>query len=133
MKKRTIHFIVGAFMLLLSDLTLSACSQSKGYDMEKMRGDWISTENRPGMTVFKNGSQYQITVYRRGNHSGKVFPATYLLTQSGEQVFIEAGFHRIVSYDSKKDRLVLSPGGEFIRDNHRLEDKENREAISYSN
>jgi Domain of unknown function, B. Theta Gene description (DUF3876) len=130
MKTKTIHFLVGAFMLLLSGLALSACSRSKANDMEKMRGDWISTGNHPAMTVFKEGNLYKAIVYRRGNHSGKFFPATYLLTQSGGQVFIEAGFCRIVSYDGKKDRLVLSPGGEFIRNNHRLPDRKNREAIS---
>lgn len=40
---------------------------------------------------------------------------TYQVTERDGSLFIETGFAILLSYDKERDRITLSPGGEYKR------------------
>lgn len=58
--------------------------------------------------------KYRVTVMHR-NHKGGSEAETYLVRETEGVLFIETGFAVMMDYDREKDRIRLSPGGEYRR------------------
>lgn len=95
-------------ILLLSAVTVAlafviSCKETNAERLEKMCGEWVST-----------GGKYRVTVMHR-NHKGDSEAETYLVRETEGVLFIETGFAVMMDYDREKDRIRLSPGGEYRR------------------
>ena len=74
---------------------------------------YTSKVARPAFTLSGKGVTYNVT--RKANIRGKVLEASYLITEQGGKLFIETGFAILLTYDEERDRIILSPGGEYKR------------------
>ena len=71
-------------------------------------------QRSPGFhTLSGKGGTYNVT--RKANIRGKVLETSYLITEHGGKLFIETGFAILLTYDKERDRIILSPGGEYKR------------------
>lgn len=70
-------------------------------------------ESRPSPSREEDG-KYRVTVMHR-NHKGGSEAETYLVRETEGVLFIETGFAVMMDYDREKDRIRLSPGGEYRR------------------
>ena len=77
-----------------------------------MRGEWVHVKGHPVFTLSKRG---QITVTRKVNIRGKVLETAYQVSEQDGKLFIETGFAILLTYDKERDRITLSPGGEYKR------------------
>ena len=84
-----------------------------------MRGDWVSTGNKPPFTLSEENGQYRVTVIKK-SHAGNTRTETYLVRETDGYLFIETGLAVMLTYDKGKDRIHLSPGGEYKRSNRQL-------------
>ena len=105
-------------ILLLSAVTVAlafviSCKETNTGRLEKMRGDWVSTGNKPPFTLSEENGQYRVTVIKK-SHAGST------RTETDGYLFIETGLAVMLTYDKEKDRIHLSPGGEYKRSNHQL-------------
>ena len=80
---------------------------------ERMQGEWVHVKGRPAFTLSGKGGTYNVT--RKANIRGKVLETSYLITEHGGKLFIETGFAILLTYDKERDRIILSPGGEYKR------------------
>lgn len=111
-------------ILLLSAVTVAlafviSCKETDTDKLEKMRGDWVSTGSKPPFTLSEENGQYRVTVTKK-NHAGRTRTETYLIRETDGYLFIETGLAVMLTYDKEKDRIHLSPGGEYKRSNHQL-------------
>ncbi len=61
----------------------------------------------------KRGGRYTVT--RKANVRGKVLETAYQVSERDGKLFIETGFAILLTYDKGRDRITLSPGGEYER------------------
>ena len=54
------------------------------------------------------------------SHAESTRTETYLIRETDSYFFIETGLAVMLTYDKEKDRIHLSPGGEYKRSNHQL-------------
>lgn len=106
-------------ILLLSAVTVAlafviSCKETGAKRLEKMRGEWVSTGGKPPFTLWEEDGKYRVTV-THGNYKGEGEAETYLVRETDGVLFIETGFAVMMDYDREKDRIRLSPGGEYIR------------------
>lgn len=111
-------------ILLLSAVTVAlafviSCKDTNTDKLEKMRGDWVSTGSKPPFSLSEENGQYRVTVTRK-SHAGRTRTETYLIRETDGCLFIETGLAVMLTYDKEKDRIHLSPGGEYKRSNHQL-------------
>ena len=111
-------------ILLLSAVTVAlafviSCKETNADRLEKMRGDWVSTGNKPPFTLSEENGQYRVTVIKK-SHAGSTRTETYLIRETDGYLFIETGLAVMLTYDKEKDRIHLSPGEEYKRSNHQL-------------
>lgn len=109
-------------ILLLSTVTVAlaavmSCKKTGTDRLEKMCGEWVSTGNKPPFTLWEEDGKYRVTVTRR-SYKGDEKAETYLVRETDGVLFIETGFAVMMDYDREKDRIRLSPGGEYKRANH---------------
>ena len=71
--------------------------------------------NWSGCRVNGYTSKVARLVTRKANIRGKVLETSYLITEHGGKLFIETGFAILLTYDKERDRIILSPGGEYKR------------------
>ena len=64
--------------------------------------------------LWEEDGKYRVTVMHR-NHKGDSEAETYLVRETEGVLFIETGFAVMMDYDREKDRIRLSPGGEYRR------------------
>lgn len=57
------------------------------------------------------------------SHAGNTRTETYQIRETDGSLFIETGLAVMLTYDKEKDRIHLSPGGEYKRSNHQLKNK----------
>ena len=74
----------------------------------------VSTGGKPPFTLWEEDGRYRVTVMHR-NHTGGSEAETYLVRETEGVLFIETGFAVMMDYDREKDRIRLSPGGEYRR------------------
>ena len=131
-------------ILLLSAVTAAlafviSCKETNAERLEKMCGEWVSTGGKPPFTLWEEDGRYRVTVMHRNhtggkppftlweedgkyrvtvmhrNHKGGSEAETYLVRETEGVLFIETGFAVMMDYDREKDRIRLSPGGEYRR------------------
>ena len=90
--KRTSKFLA----LFSCVLLLASCKDDPEKQLERMQGEWVHVKGRPAFTLSGKGGTYNVT-----EHGGKLF--------------IETGFAILLTYDKERDRIILSPGGEYKR------------------
>lgn len=101
-------------MLLFSCvLLLASCKDSPEKQLEQMRGEWVHVKGHPAFTLSEKGGTYSVT--RKANIRGKVLETAYQVSEQDENLFIETGFGILLTYDKERDRITLSPGGEYKR------------------
>ena len=111
-------------ILLLSAVTVAlafviSCKETNADKLEKMRGDWVSTGSKPPFTLSEENGQYRVTVIKK-SYAGSTRTETYLIRETDGYFFIETGLAVMLTYDTEKDRIHLSPGGQYKRSNHQL-------------
>ena len=100
-------------MLLCVCLSLAGCTGNGEKQLEKMRGEWVHVKGHPVFTLSKTGGKYTVT--RKVNIRGKVLETAYQVSEQDGNLFIETGFGILLTYDKERDRITLSPGGEYKR------------------
>ena len=100
-------------MLLCACLSLAGCTGSGEKQLEKMRGEWAHVKGHPAFKLSETGGRYTVT--RKANVRGRVLETTYQVSERDGKLFIETGFAILLTYDKERDRIILSPGGEYKR------------------
>lgn len=100
-------------LLLCACLSLASCTGGGNKQPEKMCGEWVHVKGHPSFTLSETDGKYSVT--RKSNIRGKVLETTYQVTERDGNLFIETGFAILLSYDKERDRITLSPGGEYKR------------------
>ena len=101
-------------MLLFSCvLLLASCKDSPEKQLEQMRGEWVHVKGHPAFTLSEKGGTYSVT--RKANIRGKLLETAYQVSEQDGNLFIETGFGILLTYDKERDRITLSPGGEYKR------------------
>ena len=101
-------------MLLFSCvLLLASCKDSPEKQLEQMRGEWVHVKGHPAFTLSEKGGTYSVT--RKANIRGKVLETAYQVSEQDGNLFIATGFGILLTYDKERDRITLSPGGEYKR------------------
>lgn len=78
-------------------------------------GDWESCLGQPDISIIKNDSGGYSAVVCHKTFDGGICPVAYPIMETVTGAFIQAEGRIILSYDSAKDRLFLSPGGKYHR------------------
>ncbi len=94
-------------------LLLASCKDSPEKQLEQMRGEWVHVKGHPAFTLSETGGEYTVT--RKANIRGKVLETAYQVSERDGKLFIETGFAILLTYDKGRDRITLSPGGEYKR------------------
>lgn len=102
-----------AFLLLVA-----ACSERPAKELERMRGEWVSVKGSPYFSLWEENGQYKVT--RTVTVRGKERTDTYIVRETDGCLYIDTGFAVVLTYDKRTDRITLSPGGEFQRNNKQL-------------
>ena len=98
---------------LLSACLLAGCKDSESKELERMQGDWVHVRGHPAFTLTETDGRYTVT--RKANIRGKVLETAYQVSEQDGNLFIETGFGILLTYDKERDRITLSPGGEYRR------------------
>lgn len=114
-------------ILLLSAVTVAlamvmSCKETGADRLKRMCGEWVSTGSKPPFILWEEDGKYHVTVLHR-NHKGGEEAETYLVRETEGVLFIETGFAVMMDYDREKDRIRLSPGGEYRRKSDEPEKK----------
>jgi hypothetical protein len=105
---------ISKILLLFSCvLLLASCKDSPEKQLEQMRGEWVHVKGHPAFTLSEKGGTYSVT--RKANIRGKVLETAYQVSEQDGNLFIETGFGILLTYDKERDRITLSPGGEYKR------------------
>ena len=89
---------------------LCQCDNGIGYfDYSDCLAELVDTAH-----ITEEDGKYRVTVMHR-NHKGDSEAETYLVRETEGVLFIETGFAVMMDYDREKDRIRLSPGGEYRR------------------
>lgn len=94
-------------------LLLASCKDSPEKQLEQMRGEWVHVKGHPAFTLSEKGGTYSVN--RKANIRGKVLETAYQVSEQDGNLFIETGFGILLTYDKERDRITLSPGGEYKR------------------
>ena len=94
-------------------LLLASCKDSPEKQLEQMRGEWVHVKGHPAFTLSEKGGTYSVTW--KANIRGKVLETAYQVSEQDGNLFIETGFGILLTYDKERDRITLSPGGEYKR------------------
>ena len=70
-------------------------------------------QGTPGFHALGNGRR--IHRHRKANIRGKVLETAYQVSEQDGKLFIGTGFAILLTYDKERDRIILSPGGEYKR------------------
>ena len=106
-------------MIGLASLMLQACETVMKEDEDvrgKICGNWQSVEGKPDILVYKEGTFYKVTLFRRAGVRRKLKPETYLLQREADgNLYMNTGFRIDVAYNEETDVLSFSPNGDYIR------------------
>ena len=94
-------------------LLLASCKDSPEKQLEQMRGEWVHVKGHPAFTLSETGGEYTVT--RKANIRGKVLETAYQVSEQDGKRFIGTGLAILLTYDKERDRIILSPGGEYKR------------------
>lgn len=111
--------LIVLLLAAVSVAVLASCKETNADRLEKMRGDWVSVGRKPPFTLWEENGQYHVTVTTK-SYSGSTRTETYQIRETDGYLFIETGLAVMLTYDKEKDRIRLSPGGEYKRSNQPL-------------
>ena len=118
---KTQRLLLCGGMIGLASLMLQACDmvmKEDGDIREKICGNWESVEGKPDILVYKEGTLYKVTLFRRTGVRRKLKPETYLLQREADgNLYMNTGFRIDVAYNEETDVLSFSPNGDYIRVN----------------
>lgn len=114
--KRILPLLLAA---AVSVAVFASCKGTNADKLEKMRGEWASTGSKSPFTLWEENGTYHVTVTKR-SHAKDARTETYQIRETDGCLFIETGLAVMLTYDKEKDRIHLSPGGEYKRSNHSL-------------
>lgn len=117
MKRLDLKRIVPLLAVVAMMAVFASCKETNAGRLEKMQGDWVSVGSKPPFTLSEENGQYRVTVIKK-SHTGSTRTETYLVRETDGYLFIETGLAVMLTYDKGKDRIHLSPGGEYKRSNH---------------
>ncbi|MBO5642343.1 MAG: DUF3876 domain-containing protein [Prevotella sp.] len=98
-------------LLLLVLSAFTACSTKP---IEYPSGRWYSVQNRPDIT-FEGNHGSLIAIVHHKTYSGDTCSIVYPVITTNYGFYIQAEGKIHVFYDTEKDALFLSPGGEYER------------------
>ncbi len=133
---KTQRLLLCGGLIGLASLMLQACEtvMKENEDVrEKICGNWESVEGKPDILVYKEGTLYKVTLFRRAGVRRRLKPETYLLNrEENGNLFMNTGFRIDVAYNEETDVLTFSPNGDYIRvvtdetaDGEKTKEKEN--------
>lgn len=133
---KTQRLLLCGGLIGLASLMLQACEtvMKENEDVrEKICGNWESVEGKPDILVYKEGTLYKVTLFRRAGVRRRLKPETYLLNrEENGNLYMNTGFRIDVAYNEETDVLTFSPNGDFIRvvtdetdDGEKTKEKEN--------
>ena len=118
---KTQRLLLCGGMIGLASLMLQACDmvmKEDGDIREKICGNWESVEGKPDILVYKEGTLYKVTLFRRTGVRRKLKPETYLLQREADgNLYMNTGFRIDVAYNEETDVLSFSPNSDYIRVN----------------
>lgn len=133
---KTQRLLLCGGLIGLASLMLQACEtvMKENEDVrEKICGNWESVEGKPDILVYKEGTLYKVTLFRRAGVRHRLKPETYLLNrEENGNLYMNTGFRIDVAYNEETDVLTFSPNGDYIRvvtdetaDGEKTKEKEN--------
>lgn len=133
---KTQRLLLCGGLIGLASLMLQACEtvMKENEDVrEKICGNWESVEGKPDILVYKEGTLYKVTLFRRAGVRRRLKPETYLLNrEENGNLYMNTGFRIDVAYNEETDVLTFSPNGDYIRvvtdetdDGEKTKEKEN--------
>ena len=133
---KTQRLLLCGGLIGLASLMLQACEtvMKENEDVrEKICGNWESVEGKPDILVYKEGTLYKVTLFRRAGVRLRLKPETYLLNrEENGNLYMNTGFRIDVAYNEETDVLTFSPNGDYIRvvtdetaDGEKTKEKEN--------
>lgn len=99
-------------------LMITSCRGHHRTDSRKLCGRWQSVSGRPDVLIFKEGSLYKMTVFKKSLHTQALRPETYLIIEEGGYLFINTAFRIDIGYDAISDVLTFSTHGDYTRVSH---------------
>ena len=118
---KTQRLLLCGGLIGLASLMLQACEtvMKENEDVrEKICGNWESVEGKPDILVYKEGTLYKVTLFRRAGVRRRLKPETYLLNrEENGNLYMNTGFRIDVAYNEETDVLTFSPNGDYIRVN----------------
>ena len=116
---KTQRLLLCGGLIGLASLMLQACEtvMKENEDVrEKICGNWESVEGKPDILVYKEGTLYKVTLFRRAGVRRRLKPETYLLNrEENGNLYMNTGFRIDVAYNEETDVLSFSPNGDYIR------------------
>lgn len=99
-------------------LSMTACKDNTQKELERMQGKWVSKNGNTVFFLWNDNGQYKVA--RTVKVRGKELTNTYTVRQTDGCLYIDTGFAVVLTYDGKNDRITLSPGGEYQRNDKSL-------------
>lgn len=78
-------------------------------------GNWQSCTGRPDLSILGSDSGVYSAVVFHKTYYDNVCPVVYPVVRTATGAYIQAEGRIILSYDTGKDELFLSPGGRYCR------------------
>lgn len=132
---KTERLLLCGGLIGMASLMLQACEtvmKENEDEREKICGNWESAEGKPDILVYREGTLYKVTLFRRKGVRRVLRPETYLLQrEENGNLYMNTGFRIDVAYNEETDVLTFSPGGDYVRvntdagDGERTKEKEN--------
>lgn len=108
-------FWLSTYLILFFTLSFQGCMQQTKTPSEILCGDWVSIGNKPNVSIFKEGTQFKITIYKKDRTTRTLKSETYLIVEENGNLFFNTGFRIDIGYNEASDVLTLSPNGEYKR------------------
>ncbi len=106
---------LSGYLVGLAAMMLQACIETKETDCGKLCGNWVSTQGKPDVLIYREGDAYKVTVFKRSGIRRKPKPETYLLREEEGNLFINTGYRIDIAYNEATDVLTFSPHGDYTR------------------
>ena len=116
---KTERLLLCGGLIGMASLMLQACEtvmKENEDEREKICGNWESAEGKPDILVYREGTLYKVTLFRRSGVRRRLKPETYLLErEENGNLYMNTGFRIDVAYNEETDVLTFSPNGDYIR------------------
>ncbi|ALK83659.1 Conjugative transposon protein TraH [Phocaeicola vulgatus] len=117
---KTERLLLYGGLIGMASLMLQACEtvmKENEDEREKICGNWESAEGKPDILVYREGTLYKVTLFRRSGVRAQA-EAGRPTCSNGRRTatsYMNTGFRIDVAYNEETDVLTLSPNGDYIR------------------